>query len=228
MTRLATVYAAVFNAAAGAALAAHAQVHHQPVHHHHHRFSGSPVGYVGLAAASVASWIGLPGPGEPLLIAAGILAAKNKLDITSVLLVAWVSATGGGVGGWLIGMKFGRRLMSAKGPLHKLRKAAVARGDDVFARYTVLAIVLAPSWIAGIHHVRSSVYLPVNVIAALAWAVGIGLGAYYVGPPVIDVVEDIGWAGGSALLALIVVAVVGQILRRRRAQRRRPAAEVPD
>src|SRR5207248_5608324 len=74
MTRLAMVYAAVFNAAAGAALAAHAQVHQLPAHHHHHhRFSGSPVGYAGLAAASVASWIGLPGPGEPLLIAAGIL-----------------------------------------------------------------------------------------------------------------------------------------------------------
>ena len=55
-----------------------------------------------------------------------------------------------------------------------------------------------------------------------------GLGAYYAGPPVIDIVEDIGWAGGSALLVLIAVAVLGQVLRRRRAHRRRPAAEVPD
>ncbi len=228
MARLGTVYAAIFNAAAGSALHFHAHTHAAAAQHHHHRFSGSPVGYSAVAAGAAASWLGVPGPGEPLLITAGILAAKNKLDIASVLLVAWVSAMGGGVGGWLIGMKFGRRLLSAKGPLHSFRQGAVARGDDVFRRYTVLAVVLTPSWIAGIHRVRSSVYLPVNALAALAWAVGIGLGAYYFGPPVIDIVEDIGWVGGSALIVLIVVVVGGELLRRRRAHQRRAGAEVRD
>lgn len=216
MTPLATLYAAVFNSVAG--LGSH--VHHVQVHHHH-RFSGSPVGYLGLAAASAASWIGVPGPGEPLLIAAGILAAKNKLDITSVLLVAWASAAGGGVGGWLVGMKFGRRLLSAKGPLYSFRQGAMARGDAVFKRYPVLAVVLTPSWVAGIHRVGAALYLPVNALAALAWAVGIGLGAYYAGPPVIDVVADMGWALGGALLALIAVAIGVEVRRRRHSQRRR-------
>ena len=228
MARLGSVYAAIFNAAAGSAHHAHAHVHAAVAQHHHHRFSGSPVGYSALALGSAASWLGVPGPGEPLLIASGILAAKNKLDITSVLLVAWVCAMGGGVGGWLLGMKFGRRLLSAKGPLHNFRRGAVARGDDVFRRYTVLAIVLTPTWIAGIHHVRAAVYLPVNALAAMAWAVGIGLGAYYAGPAIIDIVEDIGWAGGSALVLLIIVAVGGELIRRRRARRRRPEAEVRD
>jgi membrane protein DedA with SNARE-associated domain len=217
MTRLVTVYAVIFNSVAG--LQAH--LHHAHVVHHHHRFSGSPVGYVGLAAAAAASWIGVPGPGEPLLIAAGILAAKNKLDITSVLLVAWVSAAAGGVGGWLLGRHLGRRLVSAKGPIYSFRQAAVARGDQVFRRYPVLAIVLTPSWIAGIHHVRGSIYLPINALAALAWAVGLGLGSYYAGPAIVEVVDDIGWAGGSALVLLIAVVVGGELLRRRRLNRRK-------
>jgi len=224
MTRLAVFHAAMFNAAVGAQVQAHQAGSH---HHHHHRFSGSPVGYVSLAAASAASWIGLPGPGEPVLIAAGILAAKNKLDIASVLLVAWGAATGGGVGGWLVGMKFGRRLLSAKGPLHGLRQGAIARGDQVFKRYTVLAIVLTPSWIAGIHRVRSSVYLPVNTLAALAWAVGIGLGSYYVGPAVLDVVDDMGWVTGSLVIGLGAAILIAEIIRRRLRRRRQAAAVHP-
>jgi len=62
MTRLAALHAAMFNAAVGV----QTHVHQVPRHHHHHRFSGSPVDYVSLALASAASWIGLPGPGEPL------------------------------------------------------------------------------------------------------------------------------------------------------------------
>lgn len=213
MTRLAAVHVALLNSVG---------VFPQ-IPSHHHRFSGSPVDYVSLAAASAASWIGLPGPGEPVLIAAGILAAKNKLDIASVLVVAWAAATGGGVGGWLVGMKAGRRLLSAKGPLHGLRRGAMARGDEVFKRYSVLAIVLAPSWVAGIHRVRSSLYLPVNALAALAWAVGIGLGSYYVGPPVLDVVGDMGWVTGTIVIGLGVVIVVGEIIRRRLRRRRRTA-----
>jgi membrane protein DedA with SNARE-associated domain len=226
MSRLgSSVYGIAANAAVAAALHPEAVPH---PHHAHHRFSGSPVGYVGLAAASAASWIGVPGPGEPLLIAAGILAAKNKLDIASVLLVAWISATAGGVGGWLLGMKFGRRLLSAKGPLHQFRQGAVARGDAVFRRFPVLAVVLTPSWIAGIHSVRSSLYLPVNALAALAWAVGIGMGSYYVGPAVLDVVADMGWVTGVALVVLLAGVIVEEVVRRRRGRRRAATAASPD
>ena len=51
--------------------------------HLHHQFHGPPFDYVGLAVAAAASWIGVPGPGEPVLIAAGVLAAKHKLDLGS-------------------------------------------------------------------------------------------------------------------------------------------------
>ncbi len=193
----------------------------------HHRFHGPPFDYSALAAAAAASWVGVPGPGEPLLIAAGVLAARHKLDIGEVLIVAWVAATLGGVAGWVIGMKGGRTVLTTRGPFHRVRLKALARGDEIFRRHPVIAILLTPSWIAGIHRVRTRTFLPVNAAAAALWAVGIGLAAYFVGPSVVEFVDDLGWVTGGALVVLIVVAVGGGLLHRRRKGRDRVAPSTP-
>jgi membrane protein DedA with SNARE-associated domain len=187
------------------------------VHVAHHHFKGPPFDYVGLALACAASWAGAPGPGEPLLIAAGILAADHKLDIVNVLLVAFATAWAGGVAGWVVGLTLGRRLLTAPGPLHSLRLRALARGDEIFKRYVAIAVFLAPSWTAGIYRVRVSVYLLWNTVWAAAWALGIGLGAYYAGPPIVDLVGDIGWA---SLAGLVVLVAAGIWLTLRRRQQR--------
>jgi membrane protein DedA with SNARE-associated domain len=187
--------------------------------HVHHHFHGPPFDYVGLAAAAAASWFGVPGPGETLLIAAGVLAARHRLDIFSVILVAWMAATLGGAGGWLVGLKAGRKIVTAGGPFHNLRLRAVQRGEEVFSRYTVLAIVLCPTWIAGIHGVRPLLFNVVDAAAAFAWAAGIGLGAYFIGPTVIDAVQDLGLVTVVGL-ALLVVLGLGYEIRRRREKRR--------
>jgi len=184
--------------------------------HIHHHFRGSPVDYLGLGLAAFASWVGLPGPGEPLLIAAGVLAARHKLDLASVLLVAWFAASLGGILGWLGGMLGGRRIVTAPGPLRRMRRKAVARGEEVFQRVPVLAIVLTPSWVAGIHRVRPAIYLPTNFISAAVWSGGIGVGAYLVGPAVIEVVQDLGIAFVVGIVLLVAVAIVLQVRRRRR------------
>jgi membrane protein DedA with SNARE-associated domain len=186
-----------------------------------HRVEGPAVDYYGLAAAAAASWIGVPGPGEPVLIAAGVLASKGKLDLATVLVVAWAAATAGGILGWAIGLKAGRGLLTAPGPLHGLRLRAVERGEKVFERYAVIAVVLTPSWIAGIHRVRSSVYHPTNALAAAVWAGGIGVGSYLAGPAVVDVVDDFG-TGTSVIVAAAIVAGVGLELARRHRMRSRP------
>jgi membrane protein DedA with SNARE-associated domain len=191
----------------------------------HHHFHGAAIDYVGLALAAFASWVGVPGPGEPVLIACAVLAAKHHLDITGLVVVAWVAATTGGIGGWLIGMWAGRRMLTFPGPLRRFRQGAVERGDKVFERHPVIAIVLTPTWIAGIHRVRAPVYLPVNAVSSAAWAAGFGLGAYYVGPSVIDLVDDLGVITAVAVALLATLAVGGELLRRRRRKARRAAAE---
>ncbi len=177
------------------------------------------IDYAALALGAFASWAGLPGPGEPLLIAAAIVAAQHKLDITPVIVWAWVGAVLGGIAGWLAGWHLGRSVMTAPGPLRRLRLKAVERGEEVFERLTVIAILLTPAWVAGIHRAGPAVYLITNTLSAVAWAVGIGLGAYYAGPPVLDVLGDIGTASLIGLGVLVVAAIGFEVARRRRQAR---------
>ena len=187
------------------------------LHLFHHRVaSGAQIDYFALALGAFASWVGVPGPGEPLLIAAAIIAAKHKLDIKPVLIWAFVGAVAGGLAGWLAGWYAGRTLMTTRGPFRRLRLRAIERGEEVFQRLTVIAILLAPSWVAGMHRVGPVIYNVTNVISAAVWAVGIGLAAYYVGPPVLDIIADVGWVTGIGLVLLVLFGVGLEVARRRR------------
>jgi membrane protein DedA with SNARE-associated domain len=173
--------------------------------HLHARAAG--VDYIGVYVAAVASWAAaLPGPGEAVLVAAGISAAHGHLDLASVLAVAWAGATTGGAIGWLVGIKGGRELLTAPGPVRNLRLGLIARGDRFYERYGRVAVFFTPSWIAGIHRMRRSRFLPANALSALVWALFVGLGAYLLGPSITDIVADAGLAGGLLLGTLIVLA----------------------
>src|SRR5579884_1010949 len=110
------------------------------VHVHLHLFQhvrGPAIDYLAVAIAAFASWAGFPGPGEPVLIAASVAAAKHKLDIAPIIFWASVGATTGGVVGWGLGRAAGRRVLTAQGPLHGFRVRAVQRGEEVFRRVEV-------------------------------------------------------------------------------------------
>lgn len=174
------------------------------------------VEYVGLAVGSFVSWLGLPGPGEPLLIAAGILAARHRLALEDVLVVAFAGAITGGIAGWLVGMAAGRRVLERPGPLYRARLRALERGEEVFARWPAAAVLLTFSWIAGIHRVRTGTYMLWNAVGAVTWTAGIGFGAYFVGPPVVDVVDDSGWISVIGVVGLVAAGVALEVTRRRR------------
>jgi membrane protein DedA with SNARE-associated domain len=175
------------------------------LHHHPH---GPGIDYLGVFLAAGASWVALPGPGEAALVAAGISAAHGHLDLSSVVAVAWAGATTGGAAGWLLGVKGGRGLLTAPGPLLQLRLALIARGDRFYERYGPVAVLFTPSWIAGIHHMRWSRFLPVNAVSALIWALAFGVGAYLIGPSITDIAADVGLAGLVLLGTLLMLAVV--------------------
>lgn len=187
--------------------------------HIHHHFRGPAIDYLGLAAAAFASWSVIPGPGEPVLIAESIFAARHNLDISSVLVIAWLGAAAGGMAAWLVGLKAGRLLVTAPGPLHRQRLRALERGEEIFSRHAVLAIYLTPAWVAGIHRVGSKVFIPVNAVTAAIWATLIGLGAYFAGPPIVDLVTDMGLVTAGVLVLLVGGSILAE--RRRRAHRHR-------
>ena len=186
------------------------------LHFHVHRFHGPSLDYTGLAAGSFASWLGVPGPGEPLLIAAGILAAKGKLDLIEVLVVAFAAALAGGIVGWLIGLKAGRALLERPGPLLRFRRRALRRGDEVFERYPAFAVTMTMSWMAGINQARTSTFMLWNAVSAAVWTLGIGLGAFFAGPPIVDLVGDAGWLTAIGVVGVVLSAGALELGRRRR------------
>lgn len=169
-----------------------------PVHHHH----PARVDYAGVAVAALIGWVGLPGPGEAALVAAGVLAARHRLDIGSVLAAAWVGAAVGGTIGWLIGLRAGRAVLTAPGPLLRVRLRALERGERFYTRYGALGVYLMPSWVAGIHRMPGTRFVPYNAVSALVWALIVGLGSFLVGPAITELADDIGTAG------LVVLGVV--------------------
>lgn len=188
---------------------------HLPFHVHLHPH-GPRLDYLGVLIGAVISWAGLPGPGEAALIAAAIAAAHHHLDLTSLLALAWLGATAGGMLGWIAGLKAGRSIVKGPGPLRRHRLAVVARGDRFYARYGAVAVLFTPSWVAGIHAMRWTRYVPINAASALVWALGVGLGAYALGPPIADIVTDIGAAAWLILVAIVLAGAAVLLLRRRR------------
>jgi len=165
----------------------------------HHRFHGPHVDYVGVALAAAVSWIGITGVGEAALIAAGIAAGRGKVDISSVLFVAWAGAMVGGVAGWLVGIKGGRALMERPGPLYRLRLRLLRRGDELYDRRGILAVYLTPTFMAGISGMRARPFLVANAIAAVSWVLLVGLGAYFAGPSVAE------WLGDLSTVVLVIL-----------------------
>jgi membrane protein DedA with SNARE-associated domain len=175
----------------------------------------------GIALAAAATWAGIPGIGEPVLIVAGVYAARGRLDIAEVLVFAFAGAALGGSVGWLLGRRGGRALWAAPGPLRRLRLAALAHGERFFDRYGLLALYLAPSWVAGVHDVPAARFLTANAAFAVGWALLVGGGAYLLGPSIEDVLTGLGVAGGVTLAGLLLGGVAAGLLRRRRARRAR-------
>jgi membrane protein DedA with SNARE-associated domain len=182
--------------------------------HLFHHVRGPAFDYIGVAIAAFASWAGLPGPGESLLLAAGVFAGKHKLDITPVLAVAWAGATAGGIVGWLFGRVAGRSALTAPGPLRRFRLDAVSKGELAFKRHEAIAVLLTPSWVAGIYRAGAATYNIVNATSAVAWTLAIGIGAYYIGPVVLEVIQDFGTFGTVVAVVIVAIGVGATVIRR--------------
>jgi membrane protein DedA with SNARE-associated domain len=143
----------------------------------------------GLWALFVAAGVegfGIPLPGQTLLIACGLLAAKGKLDITAVVLVGWMATQLGDLIGYLIGRRGVHRLLvrTAK------NAERLAKAERLFARYGVAVLIVA-RFIDGVRQTSNIVagalemsrwrFLGATMIGTSLWVGVFGYGAFYLG-----------------------------------------------
>lgn len=179
--------------------------------HPHLRPRGPALDYVALFLFAMLSGIGVNGFGEVALLGAGVYVSNHKLPIEPVLIIAWLGATVGGIIGWGLGRQAGRRLLTAPGPLLKFRTRMLAHSEAVFFLHPSIAILLTPSWAAGIEKVRWRPYVSLNALSALLWALPLGLGAYVLGK---HITTEFSAESGWLVLVVVVLFVLYRVLSR--------------
>jgi len=86
--------------------------------------------------------------------------------------------------------------------------------EAVYYLHPSVAILLTPSWAAGVEKVHWRPYVPLNALSALIWALPIGLGAYFLGSHITtEFSNEIGWVGAAVIVLFVLYLVLQRFLR---------------
>ena len=181
-------------------------------------------GYAGVAGAVTAEGMGLPAPGQTLLMAAALEAARGgHLNIVLLGAIALLAAVLGNSLGYLVGRAGGRPLLRKLGANAAREENLVALFQRFGGGFVMLARFLdgprqLNGILAGVLEMRWWTFTLFNVLGALLW-VGIwGLGTYYlwehVGTVHTFLTRINPWVAGAVAVGL--VAALGYLFRGRR------------
>lgn len=176
--------------------------------------------------------MGIPLPGEIVLVSAALLAATGVTDPAWVAVAAAAGAISGDSIGYAIGQRGGRPLIARLGrrfPRH-LGPGQVARAERMFARWGVWAVffgrfvallrILAGP-LAGALRVPYRRFLLANATGGLVWAFGTTYLLYYLGRVAEEWLKDVAWL---ALVVAVLCGLATTLWLRRRAHGSRAAA----
>lgn len=181
------------------------------------------VGALVFAEASIL--IGFVFPGETAVIVGGVAASRGHVNIVTLIVLVIVCAIAGDSVGYLVGEKWGQRLLDMRllrhrqhlltGALDQLnRRGALA----VFlGRFTAFLRAVVPG-LAGMSAMPYRIFLPANAAGGILWGTAYCLLGYFLGHAYTKV-EHVSGIASEVLLGLIVVAVVIVVIRRRRRER---------
>ncbi|MER5420006.1 DedA family protein [Streptosporangium roseum] len=171
--------------------------------------------------------LGIPLPGEIVLVSSALLAAQGVVNPLWVGICASVGAIVGDSVGYAIGRKggkpmfdrLGRRFPKHFGPSH------IAKAERYFERYgmwtvffgrfvALLRILAGP--LAGALRMPYWRFLTANVLGGIAWAGGTTAVVYYLGRVAEKWLKGFSWAG---LALAVLFGVATTLLVKRRAAR---------
>lgn len=159
------------------------------------------VGYIGLILivfAETGLLFGFFLPGDSLLIAAGLFAAKGDMNILILLSTLTVAGIVGDAVGFYIGNKLGPLLYQKKDSFFFRRSHLIAAHDFyekhggktiIIARFVPIIRTFAPTvaGAAGMNYFRFAMF---NVIGGFLWVWSMLLGGYYLGKVFGDKIND--------------------------------------
>jgi membrane protein DedA with SNARE-associated domain len=133
--------------------------------------------------------LGAPLPGETLLIAASVVAARGDMSLPALLIFAWAGSVLGDNIGYLIGRKLGRAAVTRYGAKIGITAARFNRAEGVFARYGAATVVFARFFnilrqlngiVAGTLGMPWRRFLMFNALGAALWVATWVMGTFIV------------------------------------------------
>jgi membrane protein DedA with SNARE-associated domain len=143
-------------------------------------------GYWAAATAVLLEGMGIPAPGQTLLIASGLEATRGRMNIALLLFLVTAAAILGNSVGYVIG-RWGGRLVLDKFKVGSQRQQQL---DDLFGRRGGLVILVGRfveglrqlnGILAGVMKMPWLTFTAYNIAGAVLWTCVWGLGAYYLG-----------------------------------------------
>ena len=134
--------------------------------------------YVLLFLAVAASWAGVPLIGTATLGAAAVSASQRRLDLAAVIVVSVIAGEAGGLGGYAIGRRWGRRLLERPGRHQARREKVMERGESLYARWGFLAVFVTPAIVSGTAKMPPYKFALWNLLDSLGWTVSVAASAY--------------------------------------------------
>ena len=143
-------------------------------------------GYGAAVLAVMAEGVGIPTPGQTLLMAGALEAAEGQMNIVLLLFLVTLAATVGNSLGYAIG-RWGGRVVLEKLKVNPQRQQHL---DDLFKRRGGIVILLARfldglrqlnGIVAGVLQMPWWTFTAYNLAGALLWTCAWGLGTYYLG-----------------------------------------------
>jgi len=189
-------------------------------------------GYAAVFVLVACESLGVPLPGETILVAAGIYAGtSHRLSVWAIFAVAAAAAiTGDNIGFW-IGDKGGYRLVRRYGHYVRLDQGKLKIGRYIFDRHGAKVVFFGrfvsvlrtyAAFLAGTTKMAWRRFLPWNAAGGIVWAAIYSFVPYEVGGAINRVSSKVGIALG---VAAVVVIVAGILALRRQAGRLRERAE---
>jgi len=183
-------------------------------------------GYAAIVAIIALENVGLPLPGETILITSAIFAATtHELSALGIVITAAVAAFGGSVAGFMIGRYGERHFLHRFGHYLHLDERDLRLGRYLFQRFGGRVVFVArfiavlrslAGFLAGANAMPVKPFLIASGLGALAWSATFGFGVYALGREI----EVLSARAGVVLAVVVLVAVIAglRFLRRNRAR----------
>ena len=163
--------------------------------------------------------LGLPLPGESLLILASVLAGRGELSLAPLMLGAWAGAVFGDNIGYLIGRRLGRSIVLRFGAKIGITAERLAEVEAFFARYGPFTVAFARfvnvlrqlnGVVAGLLKMEWKRFLFFNALGGALWVSAWTLAGFYLGQHVSDIkaiARDLEHAGAILAIFVLIMAL---------------------